>query len=411
VADVAGFDVAVVVRTAPELARTIAKNPYPAASGAQLHVVFFADEPVGDVLGALDVVEPAERESLRDPLIEVLAQLERLGLLAHVDLAKLTAPSLAFEGIVVHAEAVGPGVATVVLDGGTLRVRAGLSSLLGPRGAPATSSAPASAEPSVVRIPPGAVRITTVARDGRWYVSLFYTLAEVSRRNNGQPVPDFGHGIRAEGGASPSAGATDLLRALAAFDPKRVVELTDPEEMRVLHDYGPLFLPRLEAGAAAAKLSGVRAEVTELLIGETPQPDGRARVTVKRMTVAVATREGQGELRYDGTCLRGTGVMARFLTPGLCAGTGAPSAAFTLSMVERDGEWFVAPARTLLDALSAQLATLSQADLDNLTGFGLVGLLLALPGGGTANVPTVPTTVPVPPGPAPTDPVPSTTRS
>jgi uncharacterized protein (DUF1697 family) len=45
VSDVAGFPVAVVRRSGPELARTVAVNPFPGSSGATLHVVFLASPP------------------------------------------------------------------------------------------------------------------------------------------------------------------------------------------------------------------------------------------------------------------------------------------------------------------------------------------------------------------------------
>ena len=45
ISEVAGFDVAVVTRTAKELASTVARNPYPDASGTKLHVVFYDVAP------------------------------------------------------------------------------------------------------------------------------------------------------------------------------------------------------------------------------------------------------------------------------------------------------------------------------------------------------------------------------
>ncbi|HUC32236.1 MAG TPA: DUF1697 domain-containing protein, partial [Ilumatobacteraceae bacterium] len=45
ISELAGFDVAVVTRTAKELASTVARNPYPDASGTKLHVVFYDVAP------------------------------------------------------------------------------------------------------------------------------------------------------------------------------------------------------------------------------------------------------------------------------------------------------------------------------------------------------------------------------
>ena len=45
ISELAGFDVAVVTRTAKELASTVARNPYPDSSGTKLHVVFYDVAP------------------------------------------------------------------------------------------------------------------------------------------------------------------------------------------------------------------------------------------------------------------------------------------------------------------------------------------------------------------------------
>jgi uncharacterized protein (DUF1697 family) len=45
ISEIAGFDVAVVVRTARQLATTVNRNPYPDASGSKLHVVFYDTAP------------------------------------------------------------------------------------------------------------------------------------------------------------------------------------------------------------------------------------------------------------------------------------------------------------------------------------------------------------------------------
>ena len=57
IADHAGIEVPVVLRTADEIEQTVARNPYPTAGGTQLHVVFFAEQPA---TGALAEVDPQE---------------------------------------------------------------------------------------------------------------------------------------------------------------------------------------------------------------------------------------------------------------------------------------------------------------------------------------------------------------
>ena len=58
----AGFAVPVAVRTHAELTRTVARNPYPGASGAQLHVVFFESAPAKDVSVGIDLASFAPED-------------------------------------------------------------------------------------------------------------------------------------------------------------------------------------------------------------------------------------------------------------------------------------------------------------------------------------------------------------
>ncbi len=62
IGEVAGFDVAVVTRTADELDAVVAGNPYPHSDGARLHVVFFADPLPPSVLGSVAIEEFAPEE-------------------------------------------------------------------------------------------------------------------------------------------------------------------------------------------------------------------------------------------------------------------------------------------------------------------------------------------------------------
>jgi len=49
----AGFEVPVVLRTSSELERTLDQNPFPGASGTQLHVTFFPETPPVDLFDEL----------------------------------------------------------------------------------------------------------------------------------------------------------------------------------------------------------------------------------------------------------------------------------------------------------------------------------------------------------------------
>jgi uncharacterized protein (DUF1697 family) len=53
--DIAGFDIAVVTRTATELQTVFDNNPYPGVEGTQLHVSFYAIRPAPNFLAGITV--------------------------------------------------------------------------------------------------------------------------------------------------------------------------------------------------------------------------------------------------------------------------------------------------------------------------------------------------------------------
>lgn len=55
ISELAGYDVPVVLRTLAQLERTVERNPYPQATGTQLHVVFFAADPPRSIVDGFDL--------------------------------------------------------------------------------------------------------------------------------------------------------------------------------------------------------------------------------------------------------------------------------------------------------------------------------------------------------------------
>jgi uncharacterized protein (DUF1697 family) len=62
IGEIAGFAVPTVTRTAAEIDAVVAGNPYPSASGTQLHVVFFGEAPPSAVFDAVDPASVAPEE-------------------------------------------------------------------------------------------------------------------------------------------------------------------------------------------------------------------------------------------------------------------------------------------------------------------------------------------------------------
>jgi hypothetical protein len=330
-----------------------------------------------DALGMLETLLPSERDALIDPIKDVTRELGRLGILSeNLDLGAIPGIELEFSGLKFSAEQIGPGVSVVGLDAGTVNYT------VDPAKSPLGDFVRrfmSDEDNKVVRgsdtIAEGSGddgTIATVERDGKWYVSLWYTVAEGARTSAGAPVPAFGNGIAARGAGSPEAAVEAFIRSAVLLDVRRLVELTPPEEMRALHDYAPLFIDAAEAGAREAR-KHYSAEVSVLKLAGSQTGD-RALVKVDELEFEFAVPELGISAEYDGQCatIRGDffgqdpmrqcgNGLGGVPIPGLPT-LETPEIGFVA--VREDGAWYVSPTRTLLEGIVATLKVLDRKDLD-----------------------------------------------
>src|SRR5690606_27948936 len=134
---------------------------------------------------------PAERDALRGPVEDSVAELERLDLLADVDLRDLQGVDVQLEGYQLLTTDLADGIAAVTVSGGTVTGGATPQELpLGP------TMREILEEDLGLEIPEGTEKATddlgelplVAVREGdRWYVSPTYSIAEAARRDAGQP--------------------------------------------------------------------------------------------------------------------------------------------------------------------------------------------------------------------------------
>ncbi|MEY2569324.1 MAG: hypothetical protein QOE35_3853 [Actinomycetota bacterium] len=333
-----------------------------------------------DVLGVLAALPPSERDPLQDNLPEMANQLKRLGVLSDdFSLTKVKGVDLNFSGVKLTSSPVGEGVSAVRITGGTSSYRIVPREL--PLGGFITDlmGADLPAEPQTGSDPvvsQGADdTIVTIKEDGRWYVSLNYSAAEAARRSSGAAVPRFGHELQARGANDPVTAVDQLVRAAVGLDIQRAIELLPPDEGRVLRDYSPLFL---DDAKKAASDSGFHADVKALEL-RADRSGSHATVTLQRLEVAFTSGEDSGTVAYDGKCVTFTGPN---MAPGegrVCpddangpkelTGIASRLPAQGIVAVERDGQWFVSPTRTVLEAVVGALKALQRSDLDGLRDF------------------------------------------
>ncbi len=337
-----------------------------------------------DILGVVDVLRPGERSMVRDTLLPLEQQMERLAVLdKSVDMHKLPGLQVTVAGLTSTTDALADRVAVVTLTGGTITANATIADLplgklvrdqIDKGGSPATTSGPTTEQLK-------GVKIATVKEDGRWYVSYGYSIAEDLRTSAGKPVPDFAHPIPAPGADSPEGAVKGLTDAISSLDLAGMIGSLAPGEFAALHDYGTLFVPDAQKRIDSWKGdSGVKISVTE----GTPTVDQHgdtAYVTFATAAVSATWSDGSLSMSIDGKgCATVKAEVSGTTTADktVCAGdatkdTGVPAdvqpilerlkdVTGRVVVVRENGHWYVAPVRTMFDLVDQALSAFKSFD-------------------------------------------------
>lgn len=340
-----------------------------------------------DLLGLLDDLPPAERSDISAPVRTALTQLERTGVvksgadLTHVSGIQIAANlTYGAKPIVINDH-----VQVVEVTGGTLTVSGDLAKVpfsaefLRAIGRQA-SSAQASATTDIgaeVRRTGRPFRIAAQQVDGKWYPSLLYTIADNVVTSHGLHAPTAADRIPAVGADSPDAAASGLVQALVQGDIARAIELSSPDELAALHDYGKLIVDRVHY-SSHAQIKDIQfadstsGGVTRVSLKSVHVLAGRADVSVAvagnctDVTVNGQTRHfcssdimdllggGEGPFHRQLTAAQRTAIS--HLTSGATSAAG-------LVTVQVGGRWYVEPIRTYLDLFGQLLSGLQPGDV------------------------------------------------
>lgn len=212
----------------------------PEEAGQQL-VEAYGNE---DVLGAIDLLLPGERETLRDPVSEFVDELRRLEVLSDdADLADIGGVDVEVTDSNVDADETNvddivnlrisiEGTATV--DGEELPI----GDLILDNVDTDPGELNTEGEDASVDLP-----ITAVRQDGRWYVSLFYTAAEQARQGadlGDIPAPE--DAVAPSGGDDPEDAFDAFIEGIEQLNVEAMIASLNPDEFEALQRYAPLFV-------------------------------------------------------------------------------------------------------------------------------------------------------------------------
>jgi hypothetical protein len=350
-----------------------------------------------DPIGIADQLDPTEAHLFTDMTGDVLTQLKRLGIVNQdVQADSVSGVSITTKDLT-YADSpivINDHLQIVELTGGTITLTTGGAT--NPYTNKITDAFPelkqvTTANTHTIDIAKEVAdlghpfRIATVDRDGKWYPSLFYTIADNwAYQTQGahyqlNPIGD-------DGGATPEKAMDKFIKAISSEDQKALISVLSPDEMGVLHDYGNLMIDAdsglADTGLGDAELENVTWAVSDVTGGK--------KVSVK--TITVKTEQGDFSIERDPAAgslkvsMPGTGTINMSAdnidawlqqTMGDAASQLDPQAKEIIKrefskviglgvvMVQgADGKWYVSPLRTFSDVLTSLLSGLEAGDID-----------------------------------------------
>ena len=321
----------------------------------------------GNVEGVLASIDPAEASALSAPLSQTVDDLKALGVLSSsADLHAITGVSASFSKVGMHTAAIDPSrtdLAAVTFTGGTATLHVDVSQLplgsliagfLKGRGLDSGSLDRSGPLAEGDQHP-----LVTVQRDGVWYVSIGYSIAEAARLQAGLPFPTTP--VPAVGASSATGVAQTLVSAATGGDARRLVEILAPDEMQAVHDYGQLFLTK------TAPPTPSPVTVTALDLATSPVSGGTL-VTVKDFS---ATVHGDVVALTAEGCFVASGPDVPGGSRRLCEPSGSNLlAGYGIVAVQRGGSWYLDPLRTVADDAEHIIRGVNVSELGKLLSSG-----------------------------------------
>jgi len=338
----------------------------------------------GDVLGVLESLTPAESSLMVDFNAKSTDRLKELNVYKQdADPNKLHGASIEAKNLKYdekNAQKVNDHLTITKLVGGTVSLHADVNEL------PFTEEFMDAAFPDgvnsqptdeqvdiakVVRETGQPIRIATVNVDGKWYPSLFYTIADYGLQDANKQWPD--QSIANNGAGDAEGAVKEMVQAALNGDVERIIELLPPDEMGALHDAGKALIEDARLPRSSVTVSTLETEVTDaesggqkVMLSEIEfTADGQSYHVKKDGDCYTAEGEGQSEKLCAGDLagqMGGNGMSPELqqaltnLASGFMKNTGVVATEF-------DGKWYVSPLRSYTELGLSAISDLTAEDV------------------------------------------------
>ena len=346
-----------------------------------------------DLLGIVDLLLPGERDTFRQPLLDLNTELKRLEVTdGSVDLNKVPGLDITIADPRVRAHDTNVDDISTVNITGTATVAVNGKDL--PIGQLLIDTAFGGERPDVDPDEDEQdfdVTFTTVKQDGHWFLSLLYSAA--NSLANGQDVPD--EGVQPVGADSPEGALDNLITGVGDLNLEKIIAGLNPNEAAALQRYAPLFLDDaqnelddldvdvvIKDAAYAVSGSGDRRQVTITAITVNASSgdndvsfeikDGCATVSSNGESIASCS----GEESDEGAMGTATDQLGLPDTPELQTffddfGDALSDLELHGLVVDKvDGKWFVSPLGTGAEIVLSFLRALDRDEIETLINDG-----------------------------------------
>jgi hypothetical protein len=334
-----------------------------------------------DMIGAMDFVLPGERRVLKDPLIDMVSELTRLEVLSDTaKLDKVAGFDIEITLDDVQVDEVADDISVVEMSGSS-KVKVDQGEI--PLGDFLVENVMDGDQPTDKSTTEGEfggdagdpTRMATVQRDGRWYVSMFYSIAEAARTDADLEIPDAKDAIEPIGADSPEGAVENLFKAIEKTDLEMMVGILNPDEAEALQRYAPMFIDDgQDALDSFISDAGVDIQISDTEF-EAKVDGDRARVVVSALTASASADGEEVTLEFADGCTTinvpdreeqktcADDANQALDDAGLGSLTGlSGDAAITVSKV--DGKWYISPIGTVMDTILNVMRKLDRKDLD-----------------------------------------------
>ncbi len=336
-----------------------------------------------DFLGAVELVEPTERRTMVNPALDMMSELQRIGVVAKdFDMSDVAGVDIELSDMSYAPESLGGNVVRVAVDGQmTATGSAGelpygpliMDNLSDEQRNELVAEGEEGLENSVESLDD--MGVVAVERGGQWYVSLWYSVAEGIRRDAGvAEMPAVGNGPTPTGGETPEGAVEAMASAMSDLDLEAMIAALDPEEAAAVYDYANLILGEIDKTFDADQQDEVDIDIERLdLRSETTGDDGQVWIEGFALSVEIANLGG---LRVDtaadvclveifedqeAECMVSAADLDEMEKE---SGVDVGELAETSVRVHRVGDrWFISPMASLMQPLLASLQSLDQAQV------------------------------------------------